>query len=92
MQKLEVIIGSCLLAIGIGPVTLVILYGSLPSGTTFGPTGLTGHDEGSREGSGSREVTQFYYFWFVISFFFVGIGAWFVIAGLKSKAILSKQS
>jgi hypothetical protein len=86
MLRLELIIGLCLLAIGIGPVSWVILAGSLPQPTSFGPAGLTSHDEGS----GSREVTQFYYFWFIISFFFVGIGAWFVVAGLKSKPILSK--
>ncbi|HEV8405629.1 MAG TPA: hypothetical protein VGQ13_06965 [Nitrososphaera sp.] len=85
MQRLELIIGLCLLAVGIGPVSWVILAGSLPPATTFGPAGLTGHDEGS----GSREITQFTYFWFMISFFFVGIGAWFVIAGLKSRAIVS---
>jgi hypothetical protein len=86
MQKLETIIGSCLIAIGIGPVIWVILAGSLSPPTSFGPAGLTSHDEGS----GSREVVQLIYFWFIISFFFVGIGTWFLIAGLKSKAIVSK--
>src|SRR5437867_11911000 len=84
MQRLELIIGLCLLAVGIGPVSWIILAGSLPPATTFGQVGLSGHDEGS----GSREITQFTYFWFIISFFFVGIGAWIVIAGHTSRAIV----
>lgn len=92
VQKLELIIGSCLIAIGIGPAILVIfgliVVGSLPAPAgIFGPRGLTGHDEGS----GSREVAQFMQFWFVISIFLLGIGLWFLIAGLKSKAIVSKH-
>ena len=86
MHKFELIIGTCLIGIGIGPVSWVLLVGKLPPSTTFGPAGLTGHDESS----GSREVTQFMQFWFLISFFLVGIGAWFVIAGLKSRAIVSR--
>ncbi len=64
------------------------MAGGLPPATTFGPAGLTSHDEGS----GSREVIQFMQFWFLISFFFVGIGTWFVLAGLKSKAMVSKPN
>jgi hypothetical protein len=86
MKELEVIIGFALLLIGAVPVGSVLLSGKLPPPTTFGPAGLTAEDEGR----GSRVEAQFYHFWFVISFFFFGIGAWFVIAGLNDKGIISK--
>lgn len=75
-----------MIAIGIGPVTFQLLAGKMLPPTYFSPDGLTAEDEGRW----SREATQFIYFWYLVSFFLVGIGAWFTIAGLKSKAIVSK--
>jgi hypothetical protein len=86
MKDLEVVIGLCLLVAGAVPVGTVLLIGKLPPVTTFGPAGLSGHDEGV----GSREVTQLCHFWFIMSFFFFGIGAWFFIAGLNDRGIISK--
>ena len=85
MKELEVVIGFALLLISAVPVGSVLLSGKLPPATTFGPAGLTAEDEGK----GSRVETQFYHFLFIISFFFFGIGAWFFIAGLNDKGIIS---
>ena len=87
MQKFEVIIGLLLLGIGIGPVSFMILAGSMLPPTCYPPEGLL---EGCGA-TGSRVQAQFTYFWFLISFFFVGIGAWFVVSGLKSIPIVSKK-
>jgi len=94
LQKTEVTIGSVLIAVSMGPVALVIIYlsiaATMPLLATFGPTGLTAHDEGCLEGLCSRVQVQFMQFWFLISFFLLGIGIWFLISGLESKAIISK--
>jgi hypothetical protein len=83
--------GSFLMAFGIGPAIWVILVltltGGMPPSPVFGPSGLTGHDEGS----GSRAEAQFMQFWFLISFFLLGIGAWLLFSGLKSIAVISKK-
>jgi hypothetical protein len=84
--KLEIIIGLSLIAVGIGPVSWVILAGGLPPPTCYPPEWLLE----SCGATGSRVQTQFTYFWFLISFFFLGIGTWLTIAGLKSRAVLSK--
>lgn len=94
MYRVEVIIGSVLIGLGAGPVLLAtvsfVTVGSMPQLPTFGPRGLTGND-GGPAGFSSRETVQFMQFWLMISFFLVGIGAWFLISGLKSKAIVSKK-
>jgi hypothetical protein len=86
MKELEVVIGFILIVAGAVPVGITLMSGKLPPVTIFGPAGLSSHDEGS----GSREVAQFYHFWFIMSFFFFGIGLWFFIAGLNDKSVISK--
>jgi hypothetical protein len=87
MERTELVIGTCLIAIGIGPVSWVILAGNMPPPTCYPPAGYLE----SCGGTGSRVEAQFTYFWFLVSFFFVGIGGWFVVSGLKSIPIVSKQ-
>jgi len=65
---------------------MLLITGKIPSFGTFGPAGFTSEDE-SR---GSRVVAQFMQFYFVIGLFFEGIGAWFFIAGLNDKGIISR--
>ena len=77
------VIGFALLLTGAVPVAITLLSSQLPKPDTFGPAGLT-------EDHGSREVTQFYYFWYVTSICFFAIGGWFFIAGLNDKCIISK--
>jgi hypothetical protein len=84
-----------MVGLGIGPaivaIATFIVIGSMPELPTFGPTGLTGHDEGGPSGFSSRETVQFVQFWYLISFFLIGIGLWILISGLKSKAIISSR-
>ena len=91
MQKLELVIGLCLLSVGIVPVSIMILAGQwlpvLPHANCFGPAGFS---DGDGCGSGNRVQVQFTFFWSFISLFLLGIGVWFFVAGLKSKAIVSK--
>jgi len=86
MQRIELVISECLIAIGIGPVSWVILAGNMPP-TCYPPAGYLE----SCGGTGSRIEAQFTHFWLLISFFFVGIGGWFVVSGPRSIPIVSKQ-
>ena len=93
MHKIEAIIGACLISIGIVPVSFMTVAGQLlpqmPENGCFGPAG---YSDGEGCGLGSRMQTQFIVFWSFISSFLLGIGVWFTIAGLTSKAILSKPN
>lgn len=91
----ELVIGSCLIPLDIVPVSIMVLVGQwlpeAPPVDCFGPAGFDDATEGC--GIGSRAQVQFVFFWGFISVFFAGdIGAWFVVAGAKSKAIVGKTS
>lgn len=85
MQRTELIIGGCLIAIGILPVSSMIVYGlPEPHPTSCRPQ-LVGCKASETGGA------QFRDFWYFISIFLLGIGGWFVVAGIKSRAIVSKR-
>jgi hypothetical protein len=82
MHKNTVIAGVVLIAIGIIPVSAILWYGNmvLPPASCNVPF---------HEGSTCSFGTPLLYLWFITSFFFVGIGGWFLFFGLKSYSIIT---
>lgn len=90
LEKTEVTTGSVLIAIGIGPVITALLTNFVLMSTSLPPDCFS--PAASDLYCGSRFEVQFRYFWFFISFFTVGIGAWFFVSGVKSVPIISKKN
>lgn len=82
-----------MIALGIVPVGIMISAGQwLPEAPPVDCFGPSGFDDSDGCGIGSRMEVQFVFFWAFLSVFMLGIGAWFVVAGAKSKAIVSKPA
>ncbi len=85
MPRSKVVAGLCLLALTAFPISLVILYGSIPmvdSSFCSSPA----HSAGS-----SPECGPLVRFWYLISFPLAGIAVWILVSGLKTSSIVSPR-
>jgi len=85
MPKSKVVAGLFLLALAAFPISIVILYGSIPiADSSF--CNSPGHTAGSSPACGPLVR-----FWYLISFPLAGIAVWILASGLKTTSIVSPR-